>query len=72
MDDCKWTKMCVFGNDANDSVHAVIRNFFRNEYCKKNYAECARFMVYNRLGENVPAELLPNQPDKAIGIIKQS
>jgi hypothetical protein len=45
---------------------------FKKIFCRGDFESCARLMVSRKLGkEKVPADLLPNQADRAQAIIAQ-
>lgn len=66
MADCELLESCSFFNDkmANKSAAAEI---YRNNFCRGHSEDCARYMVAKAFGsENVPADLFPNQMEKAL------
>lgn len=43
---------------------------YKKIYCEQDYANCGRYMIFKAIGrENVPADLFPNQSDRAKAII---
>jgi len=69
MADCELLDSCPFFNETMKSMPASAEQFKKN-YCRGDNSICARFMVYKALGrEKVPANLFPNQVDKAKDLI---
>jgi hypothetical protein len=61
---------CVFFNDQMKNMPATSTLYKRN-YCQGDYTYCARFLVRNTMGgEHVPADLFPNQRERAETIIQ--
>lgn len=71
MSDCELLPKCVFYND-NMSDMPTTSESMKKQYCTGDNTSCARFMVFKALGrEAVPANLFPNNTDKAEEIIKR-
>ena len=69
MADCELLEGCVFFNDKMADMPATAE-LYKDQYCRENNLECARYMVFNALGkENVPLDLFPNMKDRAQEII---
>jgi hypothetical protein len=69
MAECECLGKCPFFNDrmANRPATAQI---LKNQYCLGDNKGCARYQVRKALGpELVPADLLPAQSDKVMGIL---
>lgn len=67
---CELIETCIFFNDkmANMPSTATV---FKNIYCEKDFDGCARYVIVKALGRgSVPADLFPNQIDRAREIIK--
>lgn len=67
---CECVPKCPFFNDkmANKPSTAEM---FKKKYCEGDNSECARWIVRKKLGaDKVPADLFPNQIDKAQALIK--
>jgi len=48
----------------------AIKEMMKRRYCLGDNSDCARYMVFSTLGKGqVPADLIPNQPDKARAVI---
>jgi len=65
MTQCECVAGCIFFNDkmANMPSTAAI---YKKKYCETDSSSCARHMVFKALGKlRVPADLFPNQTDKA-------
>jgi hypothetical protein len=71
MADCELLSTCVFFNDMMSNMPST-SNIFKIVYCNGNNSNCARYMVRKELGKDrVPADLFPNQTDKARDIISK-
>lgn len=71
MVECELAKNCIFFNDKMANTPSTA-DLFKKIYCQSDCDSCARMMVVKALGrEKVPADLFPNQAEKAIEIIKR-
>ncbi|MGE3063540.1 MAG: hypothetical protein AB7T10_07910 [bacterium] len=69
MTDCAHLVKCPFFNDRMQSMPATA-DIYKKRYCRGDFNNCARFKVSKALGkENVPADLFPNQDERAKEII---
>jgi len=69
MADCELLEGCVFFNDKMANMPAT-SELYKDQYCRENNLECARYMVFKALGrEKVPLDLFPNMKDRAQEII---
>ena len=69
MPDCPNLVKCPFFNDKMDNMPAVA-NMYKKRYCKNDFDVCARWKVATALGSAaVPADLFPNQVDRADKIL---
>jgi hypothetical protein len=69
MADCQCLGGCPFFNDRMQGMDETA-GLFKKKYCQGNSADCARFMVFSKLGKPaVPADLFPNQAERARSII---
>ena len=71
MPDCICLPKCPFFNDkmANRPATATL---LKQKYCQGQYNDCARYMIFSRLGrEYVPGDLFPNQQDRAEKILAE-
>ena len=69
MADCELLAKCPFFNDQMKGLDAI-KDMLKRRYCQGDKKKCARYMVLEKLGrENVPADLAPNQQDRARKII---
>ena len=67
--ECELLSTCVFLTDrlANQSAIAEI---FKRAYCDTNKSQCARYMVFAKLGiDKVPRDLFPSAVDRAKSIV---
>jgi hypothetical protein len=71
MSDCEISKTCPFFNDKMSSMPADAAKL-KEDYCTSNSLHCARFMIYQAVGEaKIPGDLLPTEKDKAYPIIAE-
>jgi hypothetical protein len=50
----------------------ALASIYKKNYCEGNYAECARWKIATTVGKPaVPADLFPNQHDRAEQILKE-
>lgn len=69
MADCECLAGCVFFNDKMQNMPAAT-NLLKKRLCRGDNTKCARHMVLVARGRaNVPADLSPNQVDRAESII---
>lgn len=70
MSDCEMIQKCPFFNDKMENMPTVAEQM-KNRYCRNDNSQCARYMVLIAVGrEKVPANLTPNQCDRAKKIIE--
>jgi hypothetical protein len=71
MADCECLAGCPFFNDRMAEKPATAE-LFKIRYCRGDFSICARYMVFKTLGKpKVPADLYPNDVDRANGILKK-
>jgi hypothetical protein len=71
MADCECLAGCPFFGDRMANMPAIAESFKRR-YCRGDNASCARYKVFKALGrERVPADLFPNEGDRAEKLIAQ-
>lgn len=69
MADCECLSACPFFNDRMADKPAT-SELMKKQYCRDNYASCARYLVFKALGkEAVPPDLFPNNRERAEKII---
>ncbi len=69
MPDCECLKGCPFFNDKMPDSSGL-GSIFKKKYCLGDNSQCARYMVFKKLGKPaVPANLYPNMHDEAKKII---
>jgi hypothetical protein len=69
MPDCKCLPLCPFFNDKMQNMPAAAA-LLKKRLCQGDNSQCARFMVLGALGrDKVPADLSPNQQDRAKSLI---
>jgi hypothetical protein len=69
MADCQCLGGCPFFNDKMQGMDGTA-SLFKRKYCQGSSANCARFMIFSKLGKPaVPADLFPNQIDRARAIL---
>lgn len=70
MPDCERLAGCAFFNDKMDQMPAM-SDIIKTKYCCGDKTSCARYQVLIALGkERVPADLFPNQTERAQALIK--
>lgn len=71
MKECELTAGCIFFNDKMNNMPSMT-TMMKSVYCKSDPDKCARLMIVKALGrEKVPADLFPNENDKAGEIIRK-
>jgi hypothetical protein len=69
MPECELLKGCLFFNDQMQGLEAA-KDMLKTKYCKGDNSNCARYMVFKKLGRpKVPADLFPNDTNRANQII---
>ena len=67
---CECIDNCPFFNDKMANMPAMAE-IYKQRYCKGNFQECARYMVFKALGKpSVPSDLFPNQKERALKILE--
>lgn len=70
MANCELLEHCIFFNDHMANMPST-SDVYKKMYCHKDFAKCARHMIVEALGRGtVPADLFPNQTDRATSIIQ--
>jgi hypothetical protein len=70
--ECQYLAGCPFFNDKME-INSGIGAMYKLNYCKKNFTNCARYMVVQVLGKGTaPADLFPNQQARVEQIIAQA
>lgn len=71
MNECEWLADCTFFDERLSDMPAM-SFVFKEKYCRGDWSLCARHRVASKYGrDSVPAELFPNQSDKAERFIQQ-
>ena len=69
MADCECLARCPFFNDKMANMPAM-SDLYKTRYCHGEFDGCARFMIFKERGrEAVPADLFPNQADRARALL---
>jgi hypothetical protein len=72
MADCECLEGCPFFNDRMAGKPATAE-MYKKSYCRGSNVQCARYIIFSALGkEAVPADLFPNQTDRAYDVINAS
>ena len=67
---CALLPGCIFFNDKMANMPGLAE-LYKSTYCKGDNSTCARYRVFSALGrEKVPADMFPNDLDRANTIIK--
>ncbi len=65
MADCELLAGCLFFNNKMVNMPATAE-LMKSRYCRDDNSECARYMVYQKLGRpKVPIDLAPNNIERA-------
>ncbi len=73
MAECKIAKNCPLYCSQTNSQTAAISKWLQSQYCRGNYAMCARHTVHEAMGlEFIPADLFPNELIRAHQIVSQA
>lgn len=71
MVECQIAKQCPYYT-ARDGQQAISA-WLRSQYCRGNFAQCARHTVHEVMGqEYVPADLFPNEQARAHQILSRA
>jgi hypothetical protein len=71
MENCSFLSGCPFYNDKMENKPALA-SMYKKNYCEGNYADCARWKIATTVGRPaVPADLFPNQHDRAELILQE-
>lgn len=69
MADCECIAGCLFFNDKMKDKQGM-GGIYKKKYCLGDKLQCARYMVFKKLGKpSVPANLYPNQLERAKEIL---
>jgi hypothetical protein len=67
---CEILPKCIFFNEKMKNMPGTTA-FFKVKFCQGDNTHCARHMVLTACGrENVPADLFPNQEERAGKVIE--
>jgi hypothetical protein len=67
---CQLLSTCIFFNDRMPNMPGMVE-LYKSSYCKGDNSFCARYRVFSAIGrEGVPADMFPNDRDRADRIIK--
>ena len=57
--ECELLSTCIFFNDKMGHM-PVTASLMKQQYCRGNFEQCARYQVFKTLGRSaVPGDLLP-------------
>jgi hypothetical protein len=69
MSECECLKGCPFFNDKMKDTEGIGARY-KEKYCLGNNTDCARYMVFKKLGKQaVPDNLYPNMYERAKNIL---
>jgi hypothetical protein len=69
MADCELLSGCIFFNDKMANMPATAE-LMKNSYCRGDSSQCARYMIYKKLGRaKVPQDLSPGDVARANKIL---
>lgn len=70
MADCPCLSGCPFYNDNMKGMDGM-KELYKSRYCRGDNAQCARFMIFQKLGkEAVPPDLFPSMVSRAKEILE--
>ena len=70
MADCECLSGCPFFNSQMAQSMTTVAQSMKKRLCLGDNKDCARYRVFKRLGKpKVPADLIPNQLERATKII---
>ncbi len=73
MTECQIARSCPLYRGQKDSQTAAVSNWLKTQYCRGNFALCARHAIHEAMGqEYVPADLFPNEQVRANQIVSQA
>ncbi len=66
---CECFENCDLFDNTTAKLPSTAKSF-QDKFCKGDHGNCARYLIYKRLGkEFVPDDLFPNERGKALNII---
>ncbi|HCF59047.1 MAG TPA: hypothetical protein DFS52_13775 [Myxococcales bacterium] len=68
MNECPKLAACPFFNDRMKGMDGMA-SLFKKHYCTDDFERCARWKV-SRAGLGVPADLFPNQTERAAQLLE--
>ena len=69
MADCECIQKCPFFNDRMKDTTATA-SIYKRRYCHGDAGLCARYLIFKNKGRQaVPADLYPNQNERAEAIL---
>ncbi len=69
MAQCECLDGCPFFNDRMPDTEGI-GAMYKQKYCLGDNSQCARYVIFKRLGRNaVPTDLYPNMHDRAKRIL---
>jgi hypothetical protein len=69
MSECECLPGCAFFHDKMENMPGM-SGILKSRYCIGDNSECARHVVFEKLGKaEVPADLYPNQLDAALKLL---
>jgi len=58
--DCELLATCPF---YNDRMHSDMPEVYKEQYCKRDYAWCSRYLTFKALQRNMPKEAKGRQDE---------
>jgi hypothetical protein len=72
MANCELVETCIFFNGHMANMPSTA-DVYKKMFCQRDLEKCARYTIVKAKGRGtVPADLYPNQMEKAISIIEKS
>jgi hypothetical protein len=67
--ECQYLSACPFFNEKLPNMPSMTA-YLKSAYCRREYEECARYMVRQALGKDkVPIDLFPDETNLAVRLI---
>ncbi|MBU2510394.1 hypothetical protein KJ966_03615 [bacterium] len=66
---CECFEKCDLFDCATAKLPSTAKSF-QDKYCRNDHGNCARYMIFKKLGRDfVPADLFPNERGRALTIL---
>lgn len=70
MNKCPYIDQCNFFNVKMANMPQIVE-LMQRKYCKKDFTECARYIMAERFGvDNIPDNMFPHETNRANRFVK--